>query len=167
MTIPASTHVNNFGNVHAHPSASIGHVGGYSAHSMMDLANFAGTRTKPYFFQFVASGTRIYAMVQIGGMSVWDNTTGPYLTARNGDETREMQAMLSNAAGGESAYMMRERTYGNNQDTAGAAAWLKQLKTEANVGSLMQTLSMRNCAAFARQYHYFFYAGQDGVLSPA
>src|SRR4051794_16994261 len=52
MHIPVSTHANNFGDVHAHPSASIGHAGGHSAHSMRDLAKFADTRTRPYFFQF-------------------------------------------------------------------------------------------------------------------
>lgn len=167
MNIPVSAHVNNFGNVHAHPSASIGHVGGHSAHSMMDLAKFADTRDRPYFFQFVASGPRTYAMVQVRGVSLWDDTVGPFLTKRNAEEEGEMLVAARKAAGGDSTFDMRKSTYVNNDDEAGYEAWLTQLKTQANVGSLMQTLSMQNCAAFARQYHYFFFSGEGGLLTGA
>ena len=69
MNIPVTNHAGNFGDVHAHPSTSIGHAGGYSAHSMPDLWNFNKTTGKPYWIKFVSSGPWLYAMVQVNGVS--------------------------------------------------------------------------------------------------
>jgi len=165
MNIPVSNHANNFGNVHAHPSASIGHVGGYSAHSMQDLAKFADTRAKPHFFQFVVSGPRMYAMVQVNGVSVWDDTVTGFLGKRHGDEEAQMLAAIVDAAGGEDAYQARRDAFGDYPQASDIEALLTELKTRANVGKLMQTLSMQNCAAFALTYHYFFYAGEGTFLT--
>jgi hypothetical protein len=163
MNIPVSTHANNFGNVHAHPSASIGHAGGYSAHSMQDLAKFADTRTKPYFFQFVISGPRIYAMVQVNGVSVWDPTVAPFLSNRHHDQEGQMLGAVVAAAGGEAAYVARRDALGPNPEDH--EPLMTQLKTQANIGKLMQPLSIQNCTAFAQTYHYFFYVGEDTFLT--
>src|SRR3954447_1610990 len=160
MNIPVSTHANNFGNVHGHPSASIGHVGGYSAHSMQDLGKFADTRTRPYFFQFVASGPRIYSMVQVKGVSGWDASVTPFLGKRQGAEEGEMLAAAVDAAGGEQAYDARRQSFGPDPHPDDFEALLTELKAKAGVGKLMQTLSTQNCRAFAQAYHYFFYAGE-------
>jgi len=163
MNIPVSTHANNFGNVHAHPSASIGHAGGYCAHSMQDLAKFADTRTKPYFFQFVVSGPRIYAMVQVNGVSVWDATVTPFLFNRHHEQEGQMLGAVVAAAGGEDAYVARRDALGPNPEDY--EPLITQLKTQANIGKLMQTLSIENCTAFAQTYHYFFYVGEDTFLT--
>ena len=165
MNIPVSTHGNNFGNVHAHPSASIGHVGGYSAHSMQDLAKFADTRAKPYFFQFVVSGPRIYAMVQVNGVSVWDATVSGFLGGRHGDQEGQMLGAVVTAAGGEAAYLARRAAFGPDPDPADIDELMTELKVQANMGKLMQTLSMQNCAAFAQRYHFTFYAGENTFLT--
>jgi hypothetical protein len=165
MNIPVSTHANNFGNVHAHPSASIGHVGGHSAHSMQDLAKFADTRAKPYFFQFVVSGPRIYAMVQVNGVSVWNAAVAGFLAGRQGDEERQMLGAVVAAAGGEDAYQARRDAFGPDPDPADYENLLAELKPLANVGKLMQTLSIQNCTEFAQTYHYFFYAGEGTFLT--
>lgn len=165
MNIPVSTHPNNFGNVHAHPSASIGHAGGYSAHSMQDLQKFADTQIKPYFFQFVVSGPRIYAMVQVNGVSVWDNTVRGSLATRHGEQENQMRAAIVAAAGGEDAYQERVDALGPYPDPDAYDALMTQLKTEAGIGKLMQTVSIQNCTDFAQTYHYFFYAGEETFLT--
>jgi hypothetical protein len=165
MNIPVSTHANNFGNVHGHPSASIGHAGGHSAHSMQDLAKFAATRTRPYFFQFVASGPRVYSMVQVNGVSIWDATVTPFLAGRQGNEEREMFEAVVNAAGGEDAYEARRAAFGPDPDPDDVDALMTELKAQAKVGKLMQTLSIRNCTEFAQRYHFFFYAGEGTFLT--
>jgi len=165
MNIPVSNHVNNFGNVHAHPSASIGHVGGHSAHSMQDLANFADTRAKPYFFQFVVSGPQIYAMVQVNGVSKWDNTMQNFRNSRQQAEEDGMIDAVVHYAG-EAKWL--EMTTKASQQTDPVAARVKlfeEYKAKAKIGPLMQNLSVKHCAEFARQYNFFFYTGQDGTLT--
>lgn len=165
VQIPASTHVNNFGDVHAHPSASIGHTGGHSSHSMLDLLKFANTRTKPYFFQFVVAGPRMYAMVQVGTVSDWSDAVACSLTQLNADEEGQMRAAVVAAAGGEHAYDARVNALGTFPSEAAYGALMTELKGQAKMGELMQTLSMKNCTTFAKTHHYVFYAGQDVFLT--
>jgi hypothetical protein len=49
---------NCFGYIHAHPSASIGHAGGYSPQSVEDLLTFEYWAGRGQFLQFVVSGPR-------------------------------------------------------------------------------------------------------------
>jgi hypothetical protein len=166
MNIPVSTHANNFGNVHGHPSASIGHGGGHSAHSMQDLGKFKDTQKRSYFFQFVAAGTRIYSMVQVRGISTWDDTATGFLGKRQGEEEGDMFEAAVHAAGGPDAFMERKADL-PPQDSAAAEAMMTELKAKANVGKLMQTVSIKNCTDFAQTYHYFFYAGEGTFLTRA
>jgi hypothetical protein len=59
----------NFGDLHCHPSNSIGHVNGYAAHSPEDFLAFRNNTHKPVFIRFVASGTQIYAAICRSGHS--------------------------------------------------------------------------------------------------
>src|SRR5689334_21934125 len=102
MNIPVTNHPGNFGDVHAHPS--IGHAGGYTAHSMADLTNFNRTRGKPFWIQFVTSGPLVYAMVQVNGVSKWDGTVRAFLGGRSQEEEDQMMAAVIKAAGGESKW---------------------------------------------------------------
>jgi len=165
MNIPVSTDPDNFGNLHGHPSASIGHAGGHSAHSMQDLANFGDTRTRPYFVQFVASGPRTYAMVQVKGVSTWDETVKPFLFKLKKKEEDAILDAMVDAAGGEDAYLDRRAEAGDDADALDKV--LTALKNTGNVGPLMQTLSVQNCAAFAEKYHFYFYLGEDFFLTRA
>jgi len=165
MNIPVSTHANNFGNVHAHPSASIGHAGGHSAHSMQDLAKFADTRAKPYFFQFVVSGPQIYAMVQVNGVSVWDDTVRGFLGGRQGDEEGQMFDAVVNYVGGEKKWLELTAKAGGDTDPDARTKLYEEYKPKAKIGPLMQNLSVKHCAEFARRYNFFFYTGQDGTLT--
>jgi len=163
MNIPVSTHANNLGNVHAHPSASIGHAGGYSAHSTQDLRKFADTKTRPYFVQFVVCGPWIYAMAQVNGVSVWDDTASGFLGKLQGFEEGEMLGAIVDAVGGEDAYLARRAPVAG--DTDGLDRLLTHLKAEAHVGPLMQRLSVQSCTAFAQKYRFFFYSGEGDVLT--
>jgi hypothetical protein len=162
MNIPVSTHVNNFGNVHAHPTASIGHAGGFSAHSTQDLRKFKDTQDRPYFIQLVVCGPVIYAMVQVKGVSVWDDSASGFLGKLQGVEEGAMLGAIVDALGSEEAYLARREPV--QGDAEGLDRVMTELKDEANVGGLMQTMSIRSCTAFAKAYTYFFYAGEGDVL---
>lgn len=71
--IPRSGDLLEFGDVHSHPSASIGHIGGYSAHSVEDWRVFKYHLTKPIFIRFVSSGDFIYAVAYRKDFSHYDD----------------------------------------------------------------------------------------------
>ena len=105
MDIPVTDHPGNFGDVHAHPSTSIGRPGGgYCAHSTADLTNFSKTRGKPFWIQFVTSGPMHYAMVQVNGVSKWDGTVQAFLRGRHQEVEDQIMAAVIKAAGGESKW---------------------------------------------------------------
>ena len=165
MNIPVSTHANNFGDVHAHPSASIGHVGGYSAHSMQDLAKFADTRARPFFFQFVVSGPQMYALVQVNGVSKWDGTVQKFLSSRHKAEEDRMFDAVVDYVGGENEWLELTAKAGGDTNPAARTKLYEEYKPKAEIGPLMQNLSVTHCAEFARQYNFFFYTGQGAPLT--
>jgi hypothetical protein len=61
-----------FGDMHSHPSRSIGHVDGYSAHSLEDYFVFKHHLNKPVFIRFVSSGPWLYAVVYRQGLTRYD-----------------------------------------------------------------------------------------------
>ena len=165
MNIPVTNHPGNFGDVHAHPSASIGHAGGYSAHSMQDLAKFANTRNKPFWIQFVASGPWLYAMAQVDGVSKWDGTVQNFLSTRHRAEENRMFDAVVNYVGGEKKWLELTAKAGGDTDPDARTKLYEEYKPKAKIGPLMQNLSVQHCAEFARQYNFFFYTGQDGTLT--
>jgi len=128
---------------------------------MQDLGKFADTRTRPYFFQFVASGPWIYTVVQVNPVSVWNQTVRTFLGGRQGDEEDQMFAAVVNYVGGETKWLELTSKAGGDTDPD---ARTKLYKPKAKIGPLMQTLSVQNCTAFAQRYHYFFYAGEGREL---
>jgi hypothetical protein len=66
---PRTTNDLEFGDMHSHPSFSIGHVNGYSPHSIEDWRVFQHHLSKPVFIRFVASGDYLYAVVYRKGVS--------------------------------------------------------------------------------------------------
>jgi len=163
MNIPVTNHAGNFGDVHAHPSTSIGHVGGYSAHSMADLWNFKKTTGRPFWLQFVSSGPWLYAMVQVNGISKWDDTVRKFLGDRNQEEEFRMREAIENFVGGKpkwDAMLAKVQTVPAERE-----ALYDEYKAKAKVGALMQQLSVKHCAEFGREYNFFFYTGQGGTLT--
>lgn len=61
-----------FGDLHSHPSTSIGHVHGYCAHSPGDYQMFSPPNVilkKPLFIRLVCSEKHIYAVIYRNGLS--------------------------------------------------------------------------------------------------
>lgn len=165
MNIPVTTDPANFGDVHAHPSTSIGHVGGYSAHSMDDLLNFKKTSGKPFWIQFVASGPWVYAMTQVKGVSKWDETAEKFLRDRSVVEQHRMLDTVVTFVGGEAKWAKKLKQLGSDPSEAEYVGLYETYKAKAQVGALMQHLSVKHCAEFARDYNFFFYTGNDGTLT--
>jgi len=67
--IPQTNFPGDCGDMHSHPSASIGHVDGYSAHSLQDYLVFQHHLNKPVFIRFVGSGPWFYAVVYRQGLT--------------------------------------------------------------------------------------------------
>jgi hypothetical protein len=165
MNIPVTNHAGNFGDVHAHPSTSIGHAGGYSAHSMADLWNFNKTTGKPFWIQFVTSGPWLYAMVQVNGVSKWDGTVQKFLNDRDQEEVYQMRETVMKLVGGQPKWEKMLEKFGSDPDPAQYEGLYDEYKAKAQVGALMQHLSVKHCAEFAREYNFFFYTGQGGTLT--
>ncbi len=62
-SVPRTASVLEFGDMHSHPSFSIGHLDGHSAYSVEDWQVFKYHLNKPVFIRFVASGEFLYAVV--------------------------------------------------------------------------------------------------------
>jgi len=164
VQIPVTNHAGNFGDVHAHPSTSIGHAGGYSAHSMSDLRKFSQTTGKPFWIQVVTSGPWLYAMVQVNGVSKWDAAAEKFFTDRNSEEVSQMKETVRKFVGGEPRDKILKQL-GTDPDPADYGRLYDEYKAKAKVGALMQQLSVKHCAEFAREYNFFFYTGQGGTLT--
>lgn len=69
INLPYTDGANAFGDLHCHPSSSIGHKKGFAAHSPEDVVSMGPHLRKPLFCRFVCSGTRIYLMAYRNGHS--------------------------------------------------------------------------------------------------
>jgi hypothetical protein len=163
MDIPITDHPGNFGDVHAHPSASIGRPGGYCAHSTADLMNFDKTRGKPFWIQFVTSGPLHYAMVQVNGVSKWDGTVRDFLSARDQEVEEQIMTAVIKAAGGEPKWARKLEQ--SEADPFRRERLYDKYKAKARVGALRQHLSVKHCAEFAQEYDFFFYTGSGGTAT--
>jgi len=67
---PRTSDNEELADMHSHPSASIGHVDGYSAPSLQDYLVFRHHMDKPLFIRFVSSGDWTYAVVYRKGLTV-------------------------------------------------------------------------------------------------
>jgi hypothetical protein len=159
MKIPDTELPGNFGDAHAHPSDSIGHAGGFSAHSMSDLRNFADTASRPFWMQFVVSGPWIYAMVQVNGVSILDATADAFFIDRTNVEGNAITDAVLEAAGGAEKLNKRIADLGVDPSPEQGEALSDKFKTIAQVGAIMQRLSVKHCAEFARAYNFLFYTG--------
>jgi hypothetical protein len=148
----------NFGDLHCHPSNSIGHVDGYSAHSPEDFLALRNNIAKPVFIRFVASGTPIYAAIyrsghsnlvakQIAniGLALNDKGTAFFDKKCPVDEEARNKAMTDmNSSKEQSQYLILRR-----RDTPG-------------LGKEMQRLSIEGCEEIAKKGNFGFYAGNQG-----
>jgi hypothetical protein len=73
INLPVTAAITDIGDLHCHPSSSIGHKDGYAAHSPEDVASMQHHAAKPLFLRFVCSGTMIYLMAFRSGLSAISN----------------------------------------------------------------------------------------------
>ena len=155
MNITTSSFDNNIGNVHAHPSGSIGHEGGYCAHSMQDLLTFEKSIGKEFFFQFVVTGKKIYAMLYVQALSTFDDTLKRRANEWKDEITNSATNFVAKQWGGREQYMEKLASL-NNQNQIDA--FVDQAKrTTPGFGEHMEKLSLQACADIAAQFHYGFY----------
>jgi hypothetical protein len=157
MNIPKSQSYYNFGNIHAHPSASIGHNGGYSPHSMYDLLTFKDVADRKIFIQFVVSGPKLYAMVFRHGWSRVSDAVQKFAGDRyNHDQAEGWAHVVRKNFRNENEYYDKMPT----SDEHSKDVWKDQLKRQAGFGKKMEELSIASCTEFARQFGYGFYIGK-------
>lgn len=158
IDIQNDTTNDNFGDLHCHPSNSIGHVDGYAAHSGEDFMAIRNNTAKPVFIRFVASGTHIYAAIYRSGHSTVDN--GQIVPIRDDvtnkaikffdkycpvDEPTRTKAMLAMGSSKQmDQYLLQRR-----RETPG-------------LGKKMERLSISGCKDIARAGNFGFYAGDQG-----
>lgn len=159
MNIPKSQSYYNFGNIHAHPSGSIGHSGGYSAHSVQDLLTFGDLTDRILFIQFVVSGPKLYAMIFRAGWSKFGDAVQKFAYDKNCEidvESRNYLAQKNFRNRAEFDQKMASFT-----DYNAAVLWLDELKRRTvGLGKKMEEFSISACHDFARRFGYGFYIGQ-------
>lgn len=158
INIPNDPAAENFGDVHVHPSSSIGHVKGFAAHSGEDFLAIDNNKTKPLFARFVASGTCVYLAIYRQGHSTIDksaickvrddcaNEAANYLEAHclvDRDARNEAMAAM-NGSKEMDAYMVQRR-----RETPG-------------LGKEMQRLSIEGGKKIAQTGNFGFYMGDQG-----
>ena len=156
MSIPKSNFDNNIGNVHAHPTESIGHKDGFCAHSMQDMLTFENELDKPFFVQFVVSGSKVYAVVYTRDVSLFNAEMKKLTNDLKDSVLMDAKAYMVKAYG-EERYQDKISTFEDNEQFE---QFLQQLKLNTpGLGKLMQKLSIEACMRVVRQFKYTFYAG--------
>jgi hypothetical protein len=162
MSIPRSNSYYNFGNVHAHPSGSIGHAGGFSAHSMQDLLTFEQEADKIIFIQFVVSGQKLYAMaLRMGNSRFGDGMRGFANTKKDQITAEATDYVIRKNFRSDAAYQDKLSSFNNQIEVD---RFFEDLKMRTpGFGKKMEELSIAACAEFARRFGYGFYTGKtDG-----
>jgi hypothetical protein len=144
-----------FGYVHAHPSKSIGHKGGYSPHSIQDLLLFEEFSKWPHAFEFVVSGPRLYVMVCIHGVSIWNADVKKYLGDRLGAVEYKAKQLLYSAAGGQAAWESGVDELPPEND-AMEKYRRSVMARMPDFGKRMEDISMSECLSFAKKFNYGF-----------
>jgi hypothetical protein len=158
INIDSDASNDNFGDLHCHPSNSIGHVNGYAAHSPEDFLAFRNNTAKPVFIRFVASGAQIYAAIYRSGHSnlvakqiadiglvINDKGTAFFDKKCPVDENRRIEAMTRmNSSKEQYQYLILRR-----RDTPG-------------LGKEMERLSIDGSEEIAKKGNFGFYAGNQG-----
>lgn len=166
MSIPKSNFDNNYGNVHAHPSSSIGHKDIFCVHSLQDMLTFEDQVhfKKPFFLQFVSSGPKIYAVNYIRGLSVFNEAMKKLTNELKDVAPGEAKAyMINKYFGSEDRYLDKLGEFATSQE---AEEFLKKLKMDPKVLAILDKVSRQSLMRVVRTFRYPFYEGssKDGKL---
>jgi hypothetical protein len=166
MSIPKSNFDNNYGNVHAHPSSSVGHKDIFCVHSLQDMLTFEDQQRfgKPFFLQFVSSGPKIYAVNYIRGLSVFNAQMQRMCNELKDVAPGEAKDyMINKFFGSADAYYDKLGTFATTQE---AEKFINQLKMDKGVLKILDSLSRQALMRVVRTFRYPFYEGssKDGKL---
>nr|MDT0663878.1 hypothetical protein [Micromonospora sp. DSM 115978] len=168
LNIPVSNDPGNFGDLHGHPSKQLGYDGGFPAHSSQDLRKFEQTAAKPFFFQFVVCGERVYALAQINGISSWvsattqpNRSTDKFLTDFREAEVDVLLVAKHDAVGGDKNYVAIAAATNQSDDVEPEeVALIDAVNNRAGkAGKKLEKVTKDWCANFAKTYNYVFYEG--------
>jgi hypothetical protein len=167
MNIPKSNFDNNYGNVHAHPSASIGHKDIFCVHSLQDMLTFEHEiqAKKPFFVQFVASGPKIYAVIYVKGLSTFSEDMKKFANELKDKAPEEAKAfMIKKYFGDQDKYYDKLASFAEEED---AEKFVKNLKKDPAVLKILDKVSRESLLRVTRQFRYAFYEGdaKKGTLS--
>jgi hypothetical protein len=158
IDIAVETDNENFGDLHCHPSSSVGHVNGYSAHSAQDFQHFQSHLKKPVFIRFVASGTRIYAAINRDGHS---NLNLKEIGDIGGKTTREGQTFFDKHCPTNKA--TRDKAINDMDSNQEIDHYLVLRRRDTpGLGKEMESLSIRDCKEIARRGNFGFYMADQG-----
>ena len=148
----------NFGDLHCHPSSSVGHVGGYAAHSGEDLLAVRNNKDKHVFIRFVASDTHIYAMVYRKGHTVLDEKKIVHYREQSNSDARAFFDKHCLVNEEERNTAMLEMPGSKEID-----AYITQRRRETpGLGPEMQRLSIKYGKLIADDLKFGFYSGDAG-----
>lgn len=168
MVIPDLLSDGFFGDVHSHPTDSIGEAGGWAAHSMEDCLAIASHKEKRLFIGFVVTGPRIYAMAYRKGLTKIDEGHINGLRAKI-ESGLKAQYLAEAWKGDEEAFVdwqqkkfMEFMDMGLKSEEDNAAALRKAMveNKRAHVkfsGRLGQNLTVSSCKELAEKDGFGFY----------
>jgi hypothetical protein len=149
---------NNFGDLHCHPSNSVGHLNGYAAHSPEDFMALRNNTGKPVFIRFVASGTHIYAAIYRSGHSNLDEKEIVRIREGNAKAARKFfdeKCLVDEEARNDAMLKM-------NSGKQHEQYILLRRRETPGLGKEMERLSILGCQEIARSGSFGFYAGDQG-----
>jgi hypothetical protein len=145
--------------MHSHPSKSIGHVDGYSAHSLEDYLIFQYHVNRPVFVRMVVSGHWFYAAVYRKGLTRFDpteikNLLGAHVDAmqeyfirvnklKSWQDVRDKQNDVAIEGGDHEKYMLEWK-----RKTPGLGKWLMEASIQYNMD-------------LANRFQYGFYSAKN------
>jgi hypothetical protein len=162
---PRTLQATECGDMHSHPSRSIGHVDGYSAHSLEDYYVFQYHLNKPVFIRLVSSGPWLYAVVYRSDLTRYQRSSIDELLNKHTQALWEYFEMMNNKQpyGDNGA---RQQILGDIGAQQSQQAAEKQMVTwkvlTPGFGTWLMETSIRYNCLLAGVDKYGFYSAQNG-----
>ncbi len=158
INLPVHLNRTDIGDLHCHPSNSIGHKDGFAAHSPEDISSMDSHAGKPLFMRFVCSGTKIYLMVHRANLSAL--APRHINTVRDGNHDLALAFFDRHCPLNEDERNEQMLAQPNGQAMNHAMRTLR--RNTPGLGKEMERLSIAGASAIANHCHMGFYAGDQG-----
>jgi hypothetical protein len=129
---------------------------------MQDLLVFEKESDKPFFIQFVVAGPKVYAIIYVKDISVFDTDVRKLVNKLKDSVDDRAKTYAVEYHGGWEMYDDEIATF----DKAGQLEeYIEQLKhTTPGFGKMMERMSIEDCLQVVRQYKYTFYEADTSSL---